>query len=225
MMKESTKILRVGYSDDRDVDAFQVESILEAWINIVTEDKWIRSNELWLKARYVLISAEIPFDEIEPPISIIHDPLAVKAETLRTSWSGEYLLRVSRQLSHLGIAGFTARELRKKFGWEISFAQTRHFDPCVIAYSGERVKAEVVGAGFLKLDPLRKMIAVYGQSSSMSTDVQRALFPEVEKLVGELLKLSTGWKKIKIYKKAIGREDPRIGIVIPDPPSRTLFRI
>jgi hypothetical protein len=196
---QGKKILRVGFVDDLSPDAIKVEP-LDSWIN-----RAIENGNIWeFTLKYVLVEAEIPLVEGETPIDSLFLPpdLQYLSDFLGRYYlenAGEYILRCSEKLSHLGISGYLARELEKKFGWRISFSQEARDLAICLCYQKEegkiRCKCEVKGAGFIKfMPPSFKEVLVYGRSPGIQYESD-PLILAAHKLAGALLKEELeGWE-------------------------------
>jgi len=82
-----------------------------------------------------------------------------------------YLVRFSSG-THLAIAGFVMKELRKRVpGCKLGLYQSRHGEPAKIAETDKIVGdyATIVGGGFVKVDSEKKEIAIYGRSRAFTT--------------------------------------------------------
>jgi hypothetical protein len=109
------------------------------------------------------------FDDEKKIIPAMKNPpkTAVKGK----SWEkASYIVRFSRSHTHLGIAGMIMEELQEKIpGCKPCLHQSGHGEPATIAKTDKFGDyATVVGAGFVKIDPDKKEVVLYGRSRAFT---------------------------------------------------------
>jgi hypothetical protein len=202
-MEKETRSLgvpRVALAESMLFDSTDLEKLEEKLEEGEKGPTW--RNEIW--ARYILVA--VKGGEIKDPYLTFFEPIlepiypVSKFVMIANPW---FVIRVCPQkaLSHLGLAGFTARELEKRFGWGISFNQGEPEGPICLCYdrkNGEPTAQLLVG-GYLWIDFKNKMLIVRERNVEISP--QEPSFPYLEEIAAFILDSElreSGWEAVRV---------------------------